>query len=126
MAEKKLAKVVRYLLGLALLFFGLNGFFMFVTPPELASAGMEFFAAMAATGFLLPLTNIVYLLVAVMLLTNKYVPLGLVLLAPVLLSVVLFHIFLDPVSGIAGYIVALFNLYLLIVHVDAYRPMLRK
>ena len=125
LAEKKLAKIVRYLLGLALLFFGLNGFFLFVTPSALASAAMEFFGAMIATGYLLPLTNIVFLLV-VMLLTNKYVPFSLVLLAPIMLNVVFFHIFLDPASGIGGYVVGLFNLYLMIVHVDAYRPMLRK
>jgi len=126
MAEKGFAKFLRIILGLALIFFGANGFLQFVSPPELSARGMEFFGAMFATGYLVPFMNIVFLVVALMLLTNKYVPLGLVLLAPITINVVLFHIFLDPVSGLFGYAVGLINLYLMIVHVDKYRPMLRK
>jgi putative oxidoreductase len=98
---------------------------MFVTPLLSQLGGMEFFGALAATGYMMPLMNIVFLLVAIMLLSNRYVPLALVLLAPIMLNVVLFNLFLDFASGAIGYFVALINVYLMFVHIDRYRPILR-
>lgn len=126
MKKGKLATTARYILGIAMAFFGLNGFFQFVTPPELSSAGMDFFAAMVSTGYLFHLTNIIFVIVAVLLLSNKYVPLALVLLFPVMVNVVLFHLFLDVTSGIAGYIVFILNAYLIAVYADNFRPLLKK
>jgi putative oxidoreductase len=126
MKESTLAKIFRIILGLGLIFFGLNGILQFVTPPALPSRGMEFFTALDSTGYMLPLMNIVFLLVALLLLTNKWTPFALVLLAPITLNIVLFHLFLDLASGTMGYIVALINIYLMIVHSDSYRPMFHK
>jgi len=126
MTEGKLAKTFRILLALALIFFGLNGFFQFVTPPELSVRGMEFFGALVATGYMMPFINTIFLLVAAMLLFNRHVPFALVILAPITLNIVLFHIFLDFASGLFGYIVGIVNIYLMIVHADSYRSMFHK
>ena len=123
MTESKVAMIFRYILALALVFFGLNGFFGFMTPPEMAAAGTSFFGALFATGYMLPFMNIVFLVVAVMLLLNKWVPFALVLLAPIMVNVVLFHIFLEFSTGLFGFVVGFINLYLMIVHADSYRSM---
>lgn len=126
MKEKTLAKIARYILALALIFFGANGFLQFAPAPEFLPRAMEFLGALFVTGYMFPLLNIVFLLVALMLLTNKYVPFALVLLAPITLNVILFHVFLDFSSGTMGFVVALLNIYLMSVHVDAYRPMFHR
>lgn len=126
MKKGKLATVVRYLLGIAMAFFGLNGFFQFANPPQLSQAGLDFFIAIINTGYLSQFINIIFIVVAIMLLSNKYVPLSLVLLFPIMLNVVLFHLFLDVASGAMGFIVFILNVYLMMVHADSYRPLLRK
>jgi len=126
MKKGKLATTLRYILGIAMAFFGLNGFFQFMNPPQLAKAGLDFFIAIVNTGYLFQFINIIFLAVAIMLLSNKYVPLSLVLLFPIMLNVVLFHLFLSVASGILGFVVFLLNIYLMMVHADSYRPLLRK
>ena len=126
MKKGKLATTARYILGIAMAFFGLNGFFQFVPPPQLSQAGMDFMGAMINTGYLFQLTNLIFLAVAVLLLSNKYVPLALAMLFPVMLNVVLFHLFLDFISGMGGFTVFLLNLYLIGVYADNFRPLLER
>jgi len=126
MENGKLAMTARYLLGVAMAFFGLNGFFQFVTPPTLSGGANAFMSAMINTGYLFQVTNIIFIVVAIMLLVNKYVPLALVLLFPVMLNVVLFHIFLDVSSGAAGFIVFILNIYLIAVYSENFKPLLEK
>jgi len=126
MKNGKLATVLRYFLGIAMAFFGLNGFLQFMNPPQLSQAGLDFFIAIVNTGYLSQFINIIFIVVSIMLLSNKYVPLSLVLLFPIMLNVVLFHLFLDVASGMAGFIVFIVNIYLMMVHSDSYRPLLKK
>jgi len=125
MKEKGIVKLFRIILGLACLFFGLNGFFQFMTPPEMSAEATALFGAFYSTGYLLPLMNLIFLAVGVMLLLNRSVPFALVLLAPISVNIVLFHLFLEFATGLMGYIFALINLYLMIVHANSYRPMFR-
>jgi len=63
-------------------------------------------------------------LVAALLLLNRFVPLALALLAPILVGIVTFHVFLAP-STIAPAVVALaMELYLAWEYRAAFRPML--
>jgi len=126
MKKNKLASVIRVVLALALIFFGLNGFLQFVTPPSMSEAATNFLGALFATGYILPVLNFLFLVIALMLIFNKFVPLALVLLAPFTVNIVLFHFFLDFASGTMGYIVALFNIYLIHVNWDSYRPMWKR
>lgn len=92
------ALIARYLLGLIFLVFGLNGFLHFLPMPPMAGPAGQFVGAMAGTGymyvvFLLEVTS------AVLFLINRYVPLALTLLAPVIVNIVLFHVFMAP-SGL--------------------------
>jgi hypothetical protein len=61
---------------------------------------------LAATGYLLPLLKATEVAAGAMLLTNRYVPLALTLLAPIIVNIVAFHLFLAP----GGLAIALFVL----------------
>jgi hypothetical protein len=115
----------RILLGLVFFVFGLNGFLGFIPqppPPERAGA---FMGALAATGYMFPLIKGVEVIGGVMLLSNRFVPLALAILAPNIVNIVLFHTLLAP----AGAPVAVFVLALELVAAWSYReafaPMLR-
>ena len=95
----KIASIVaRYLLGLIFLVFGLNGFLHFLPMAPPPGAGGQFLGAMFVSHFLV-IVFLLELIPAVLLLINRYVPLALVLLGPVVVNIFLFHAFMAP-SGL--------------------------
>lgn len=121
-----LPTIVRFLMGLSLFVFGLNGFLNFIPPPStpMPEAAMAFIGALMASGYMMQLIACTLLLVGALLLLNQFVPLALVLFAPFILNSIAFHLFLEP-SGlvVAGVFLAL-ELYLAWVYRAAYRPLL--
>lgn len=109
--SRLLPTVARTLLGLLFLVFGLNGFLHFMPmPPAPARAG-EFLGALAATGYMFPLIKGTEVVAGALLLSGRLVPLALVLLAPVIVNIVAYHLALAP----GGY-----GLLALIVGLEAY------
>jgi len=87
----------RILLGLIFFVFGLNGFLNFMPPPPPPPpAGGAFLGALVATGYMFPLIKGVEVLAGALLLANRLVPLALVLLAPILVNIVGYHVVLAP------------------------------
>jgi len=85
----------RVLLGLIFVVFGLNGFFNFIPTPEMNEASGSFMGALVATGYLITLVKLVEVVAGLMILTGRFLPLGLILLAPVSVNILLLHVFLD-------------------------------
>lgn len=96
-----LPAVGRVLLGLPFVGFGLMILFHpLPTPPEVAPAARAFSDALLATGYMMPMIGIVQVLCGALLLSNRFVPLALLLLAPFLVNSLLFHAFLEH-TGLA-------------------------
>jgi hypothetical protein len=99
--------VGRVVLGLVFFVFGLDGFFHFIPKPStMPDAAMAFAGALMKTGYMLPEIKSVEVIAGVLLLANRFVPLALTVLAPIVVNIVLFHAFLDR-SGIAVALVVL-------------------
>ena len=118
--------VARWLMGLPLLVFGLNGFFNFIPPPPtpLPQGAADFAGALFKSGYMMQLIGLTQLIVGAFLITNRFVPLALVLFAPFIVNSIAFHVFLEH-SGLpmAGVFLAL-ELYLAWQYRAAYRPLL--
>jgi putative oxidoreductase len=87
--------IARILLGLVFLVFGLNGFLHFIPMPPPAGLAGQYMGALFVSHYLV----VVFLLQVVggaLLLVNRFVPLALILLGPVIVNIVLFHSFLAP------------------------------
>jgi hypothetical protein len=85
--------------------FGLNGFLHFIPqPPPPPGLAMQFLGALGESHYFAAIFAF-QLLGGVLLLANRYVPVGLVVLGPVLVNVLLFHALMAP-AGIAPGIVA--------------------
>lgn len=121
---KHLPTIARYLLGIILFVFGLNKFLQFLPAPEMTGAPGEFFAALFATGYMFPFIAVVEIVSGALLLSNRFVPLALVLSAPVTLNILLFHLVLDIATIPVGGLTFLLNLYLLFAYKKYYDPML--
>ncbi len=115
----------RLLLGLIFFVFGLNGFFHFIPDQPMPPAAGAFAGALFQSGYFFPLLKTVEVIAGALLLLGRFAPLALALLAPVVVNIVAFHVFLAP-SGIplAAVVLAL-EIYAAWTYRDAYRPMLR-
>src|SRR5712672_1185163 len=92
-----LPTIARILMGLAFTVFGLNGFLHFMPEPKTMPPGVgAFMAGVTAAKYYLPLLFGTQLQVGILLLLNLFVPLALVLIMPVLVNIILFHICLQP------------------------------
>ena len=90
------ALIARYLLGLVFLVFGLNGFLHFIPlPPPANPVAGQFMGALFVSHYLVPIF-LLQIVPGALLLVNRYVPLALTLLAPILVNIVCFHAFMAP------------------------------
>jgi len=76
------------------------------------------------SGYMLPLVAGTQLFVGVLLLLNRFVPLALALIAPIIVGIITFHLFLAPATIAPGIVVSVLELYLAWAYRDAFRPML--
>ena len=100
MKSRTVVAAARLLLGLIFFVFGLNGFLHFLPQPPMSGPPAAFFGALLATGYMIPLIKGTEVIGGALLLSGRYVPLALTLLAPDIVNIVAFHAFLAP-SGIA-------------------------
>jgi hypothetical protein len=113
--------VSRWILGLGFLVFGLDGFLHFIPIPPARPEAARFIGALVQTGYLFQLVKGVELVCGALLLSNRLLPLALVLLAPLLVGISSIHLFLNP-EGLP-LLVALSLPYLVLV--KGYWPYLR-
>src|SRR5207249_7835817 len=106
--------------------FGLNGFLNFLPQPEkpMPEGAVAFVTAMMKTRYLYQMVAGTQLLVGVLLLLNRLVPLALVLIMPILVNIIAFHIFLAPAGIAPGAFLMALELYLAWSYRSAYLPML--
>jgi putative oxidoreductase len=87
--------VARILLGLIFVVFGLNGFLNFLHAPMPTGQAGQYFGVMFGS-FYMYFAFLVQLVGGLLLLSGQFVPLALVLLGPVLVNILLFHISFQP------------------------------
>ena len=85
----------RILLGLLFSVFGLNGFLHFIPMPPPQGVAGQFLGAMFESHYLF-FVFAIQLAGGVLLLINRFVPLALTLLGPVLVNILLFHALMEP------------------------------
>jgi len=115
----------RLFLGLVFIVFGLNFFLHFMPTPPAPPRGAAFAGALFASGYLFPLVAATQVVAGLLLVSNRFVALALAVLAPIVINIVGFHLFLAP-SGL-GLALALLASELALAwnHRAAFAPMLR-
>jgi putative oxidoreductase len=88
--------IARYLLGLIFLVFGLNGFLNFIhQPPPANPVAIQFLVAVSASHYIV-VVFVAQIIGGVLLLAGRFVPLGLAILAPILVNILDYHLSMDP------------------------------
>jgi hypothetical protein len=97
---EKLTIGIRTTLGLIFIIMGLNGFFHFMSFDMSTSSGKAFINALNEAHFFWPLEKTIEVVSGLLLLFNKWTALAVEMLAPIIINIMLFHIFLEP-EGLA-------------------------
>lgn len=110
---KWMTRIARVLLGLVFLGSGVYGFVSaFAFPPDLPENLQTFVHGLAASIYFLPFLKITETISGLLLISGFYVPLALVMLAPIIINIFLVHIFLAPMGLPFACIVGALEIYL--------------
>lgn len=111
--KAKLPLIARILLGLPMIVFGLMGLLnLMPPPPDLPENLKTFMAGMMATQYMFPLVKLTETVCGLLILSGFFVPLALVILAPVMLNIVLVNAFMTPSQLALPIVLGLLMVYL--------------
>lgn len=117
---KILTLVARILLGAAFLFFGLNGFFFFMKPGPMPHNPAGDFTTILMNSHWAQVVSAIQGISAILFLFNRYVPLALVLIGPVLFNILVFHLLLMPEGILPGLVLTVCWVIVFIHHRAAF------
>jgi len=106
----KVSLIVRVLMGFV--FVGSGIAFFLTTPPAMEGPMGEFFQGMMATQYFFYLLKVTEIVCGLMLISGMFVPLALVILAPVVLNIFLVHAFMAPEGLPVALVLGVFQVYL--------------
>ena len=117
--------IVRTLMGLLFLFASSVYFLNLIEPPPLPDGPMKSFSeGLAASGYFMTLLKVTELVCSFLLLSGRFVPLALVMLAPIVINIFMVHLLLDRQGLPIAIFVVLAEIFLAYYYRDAFRPLL--
>jgi uncharacterized membrane protein YphA (DoxX/SURF4 family) len=123
MISKLLPTAARVVLGLVFFVFGLNGFLQFLPQPPMPAAALPFLGGLAGAGYFFPLLKATEVAAGILLLSNRFVPLALTVLAPIIVNIAAFHLVLAPNPIMVAFLLVA-EIYLAWSYRDAFRGVL--
>jgi putative oxidoreductase len=116
--------IVRTLMGLLFLFASIVVLFNLVPKPELTGAVKTFNDGMDAAPYFLPVLKVTELLSGIAFVTGRFVPLATVVIAPVIVHIFLFHLFLDTTGLPVAIFLVLANIFVAYYYRSSYKGLL--
>jgi putative oxidoreductase len=109
--------IARLLLGLMFAVFGSNAFLhFFSTPPLPQGDAGAFISALINSGYIYVIGGLQFVGGLCLLIGPRFVPLGLTLLGPVIVNIMLYHIFLDHIANPIAIVASILALFLLWIY----------
>lgn len=116
--------IVRILMGLMFAFASIVVLFKLMPQPEQTGNVKIFMDGMTASVYLMTTVKIVELVCAIAFLSGRFVALATVVIFPINLNILLFHVFLEPSGLIMAILLILGNLFLAYYYRDKYKSIL--
>jgi putative oxidoreductase len=124
---KILTIIARVLLGLIFVFFGSNGLLHFLPMPPLPQGVTgEYLHAFFASGYVYVISGF-QVVGGLLLLIGRFVPLGLIILAAIIVNIWTFHLLMapDPAAMVPAVVVLILELFLFWSYRDRFAEILR-
>jgi putative oxidoreductase len=116
--------IVRVLMGLIFVAASIVFLFKLVPQPELKGSAKSFMEGIQAAGYFLPLLMGTELVCGLALVIGRFVPLATVVIFPITLHILLYHIFVAPEGLPVAIVLLLANLFLAYACRKHYEPLL--
>jgi putative oxidoreductase len=116
--------IARVLLGITFVVFGSNAFLHFIPMPPMQGQAGAFIGALMSSGYIYVVAGL-QVVGGLLLLVGRFIPLGLTLLGPVIVNIMLYHIFLDPSGLTLACVISILALFLLWAHRDRFAGIFR-
>ena len=118
--------IVRSLMGLLFIFSSVAFFLKLGGEPQLEGNMKTYMDGLNASIYFLPFLKITELVCGIALVAGRFVPLTCIILAPIIINILLVHIFLDRTGLPVAISLVLANSFLAFYHRDKYKPLLRQ
>ena len=94
-------------------------------PEDMPANMMKVMAAFMEIGWLMPLIAVVEIVGGILFITNKYRALGAIMILPVMVGILLFHIFTAPATLPMAVVLMGINLWAIYENREKYVPLVR-
>jgi uncharacterized membrane protein YphA (DoxX/SURF4 family) len=116
--------IVRVLVGLLFIFASIAFFLSNGNQPPLEGNMKTFMEGLVASGYFLTLLKVTELICGIALVVGRFVPLALVILAPIVVNIFFVHTFLEKSGLPIAIFLVLANLFLAYAYFDKFKPLL--
>lgn len=116
----------RLLLGLIFFVFGINGFLEFFPVIDGLNPKALNFMTNMQNSYLFGLVKSIEVFCGILLLSNQFIPLALIFLAPIIVNIFTFHVVLQPSELLIASAVLLLEIILIITHADKFKSLLSR
>lgn len=124
--RKKLLFIASLLSGLMFINSGLNKFFNYMpVPKEMPPDTLQMFTGMMQITWLMPLVAVAEIVGGILFITNKYRALGALILFPVMIGIMLTHIFVAPEGLLIPTVMFAILIWAMIENRHKYYPLIR-
>ena len=113
--------IVRVLLGLPFLIFGLNHFFPVIPHPPMNGVALDYMMGLTKVGYFWPLLRGLEVLIGIALISGRFVPLALAVLAPISLHIFLFHAFVLLANLPLATLILVLHVFLIVIYWEYYK-----
>eukprot|EP01047_Picozoa_sp_COSAG01_P021929 COSAG01_NODE_1288_length_10887_cov_324.284761_4_plen_128_part_00 len=126
MIIKNIKIASRLLLGLIFFVFGSNGFLEFFPVVDGLNPKALSFITSLQNVYLFKLIKSLEIICGILLLSGQFIPLALTCLAPIILNILLFHIFLEPGEILIASAITLLEIILILCHFENFKNLLSR
>lgn len=122
--KSKILFIVSLLFGLMMINGGLNKFLHYMPMPEMPEAATKLMIAFVESGWIMALIAIVEIVAGVLIIIPKTRALAAIMIFPITIGIVFFHIFQDSSGMIIGFVLLLINLWIIFENKEKYMLMI--
>lgn len=124
--KKIIILVVGILFGLIFINAGFNKFFNYMPiPGDMAEGTINMMMGFMAIKWLMPLVAVVEIIGGLLFMITRYRALGAIVIFPVMIGIILTHLFIERSGLVIAVVLLLINLWIIIENWDKYLPMIK-